>query len=324
MGRITWRSGKIGLRFEKRIGRNHLGRETAVKASSVDRSFSMGKLSKKTWGICVPGKYGEAVPKIEPEPLDETNEKRMAGFPSRHGRSAQNKNWRRWRKMKKRKLNYWQSSTLTAGQSCRAFWRSMGRRFTILEAIVWDFQHKEERQRLFEKDTEKNSFICQTALPRLVTAPRKSFAANTKVSKAKIKQTHPPPRNPARASDSIPTGIGISGIRESGKCRPLSGYSNQNGRGWKPQGIHLGQKGRPNQRIYDWRNYPENARTPEAAKAREKYLLHAIIRWQKHSYPDWWWCKSWKCCGRLQKDGYKPAAIIESSPNNFQCILTIP
>ncbi len=27
---------------------------------------------------------------------------------------------------------------------------------------------------------------------------------------------------------------------------------------------------------------------------------------------------------RLQKDGYKPAAIIESSPNNFQCILTIP
>ena len=27
---------------------------------------------------------------------------------------------------------------------------------------------------------------------------------------------------------------------------------------------------------------------------------------------------------RLQKDGYKPAAVIESSPNNFQCILTIP
>ena len=27
---------------------------------------------------------------------------------------------------------------------------------------------------------------------------------------------------------------------------------------------------------------------------------------------------------RLQKDGYKPAAIIESSPRNFQCILTIP
>ncbi len=27
---------------------------------------------------------------------------------------------------------------------------------------------------------------------------------------------------------------------------------------------------------------------------------------------------------RLQKDGYKPAAIIESSPRNFQCVLTIP
>ena len=27
---------------------------------------------------------------------------------------------------------------------------------------------------------------------------------------------------------------------------------------------------------------------------------------------------------RLQKDGYKPAVIIESSPHNFQCVLTIP
>ncbi len=27
---------------------------------------------------------------------------------------------------------------------------------------------------------------------------------------------------------------------------------------------------------------------------------------------------------RLQKDGYKPSAIIESSPRNFQCVLTIP
>ena len=27
---------------------------------------------------------------------------------------------------------------------------------------------------------------------------------------------------------------------------------------------------------------------------------------------------------RLQKDGYRPAAIIESSPGNYQCILTIP
>ena len=63
---------EIGLRFEKKgSGAIIWVGETAVKASSVDRSFSMGKLVKRL-GDFVAGKYEEALPKVEPEPLDET------------------------------------------------------------------------------------------------------------------------------------------------------------------------------------------------------------------------------------------------------------
>ena len=63
-----------GLRFEKKgSGAIIWVGETAVKASSVDRSFSMGKLVKKL-GEFVAGNY-EAEIKIEPEPLDKTTVK---------------------------------------------------------------------------------------------------------------------------------------------------------------------------------------------------------------------------------------------------------
>ncbi len=63
-----------GLRFEKKgSGAIIWVGDTAVKASSVDRSFSMGKLVKKL-GEFVAGNYEEEV-KIEPEPIDKTTVK---------------------------------------------------------------------------------------------------------------------------------------------------------------------------------------------------------------------------------------------------------
>ena len=63
-----------GLRFEKKgSGAIIWVGDTAVKASSVDRSFSMGKLVKKL-GEFVAGNYEEEL-KIEPEPLDKTTVK---------------------------------------------------------------------------------------------------------------------------------------------------------------------------------------------------------------------------------------------------------
>ena len=64
-----------GLRFDKKgSGAIVLVGDIAVKASSIDRQFSMGKLCKRL-GEYQPGDYSAAMPKIEPEPLSKIAEK---------------------------------------------------------------------------------------------------------------------------------------------------------------------------------------------------------------------------------------------------------
>lgn len=66
---------KAGLRFEKKgSGAIVFVGDIAVKASSIDRQFSMGKLCKRL-GEYQPGDYSTAMPKIEPEPLSKIAEK---------------------------------------------------------------------------------------------------------------------------------------------------------------------------------------------------------------------------------------------------------
>ena len=63
----------VGLRFEQKgSGAIIFAGEIAVKASSVDRAFSMGKLCKRL-GEFVPGDYLKEKVKIEPEPVSSIN-----------------------------------------------------------------------------------------------------------------------------------------------------------------------------------------------------------------------------------------------------------
>ncbi len=63
-----------GLRFEKKgSGAIVFVGEIAVKASSIDRQFSMGKLCKRL-GEFQPGIYPQTMPKIEPEPVSKIAE----------------------------------------------------------------------------------------------------------------------------------------------------------------------------------------------------------------------------------------------------------
>ena len=223
----------------------------------------------------------------------------MAGFPSRHGRSAQTKNWRRWRKMKKRKLNYWQSSTLTAGQSCRAFWRSMGRRFTILEAIVWDFNTRKKDKDYLKKIRKRTPSFARPRF-RDWLLRRGKVLRPTQVSKAKIKQTHPPPAiQPAPAIQS-PQELAFLEYAKAVNADRYRVTVIKMGEDGSRKGIHLGQKGRPNQRIYDWRNYPEKCQNSWSCKSAGKISITRHYQMTKAPYPDWW-CKSWKCCEGSRK-----------------------
>mgnify|MGYP005972132603 CR=1 FL=1 len=63
-----------GLRFEKKgSGAIVFVGDIAVKASSIDRQFSMGKLCKRL-GEFQPGIYPQTMPKIEPEPVSKIAE----------------------------------------------------------------------------------------------------------------------------------------------------------------------------------------------------------------------------------------------------------
>ena len=65
---------EAGLRFEKKgSGAIVFVGEIAVKASSIDRKFSMGKLCKRL-GEYQPGDYSASMLKIEPEPLSKIAE----------------------------------------------------------------------------------------------------------------------------------------------------------------------------------------------------------------------------------------------------------
>jgi hypothetical protein len=70
----------VGLRFEKKgSGAILFVGEIAVKASSVDRAFSMGKLCKRL-GEFVPGNYSAALPAPDPEPVSFINLKQWKQY----------------------------------------------------------------------------------------------------------------------------------------------------------------------------------------------------------------------------------------------------
>ncbi len=67
---------EAGLRFEKKgSGAIVFVGDIAVKASSIDRQFSMGKLCKRL-GEFQPGNYPQTMPKIEPEPVSKIAEEK--------------------------------------------------------------------------------------------------------------------------------------------------------------------------------------------------------------------------------------------------------
>jgi hypothetical protein len=74
------RRAAVGLSFEQKgSGAIIFAGDIAVKASSVDRAFSMGKLCKRL-GEFVPGDYPKEKARIEPEPVSPINLKQWRQY----------------------------------------------------------------------------------------------------------------------------------------------------------------------------------------------------------------------------------------------------
>jgi hypothetical protein len=82
---------KAGLRFEKKgSGAIVFVGDIAVKASSVDRNFSMGKLCKRL-GEFEPGDYASEMPKPEPEPVSDVALKEWREYRKFRAEEAENR-----------------------------------------------------------------------------------------------------------------------------------------------------------------------------------------------------------------------------------------
>lgn len=149
---------KVGLRFEKKgSGAIIWVGETAIKASSVDRSFSMGKLVKRL-GEFVSGDYESAMPKIEPEPLNQAIAPDLQVF-----RAATDELAKRKKENAAKELEEWEEFQARQKLEKQVKLGNIAKKHPVLVPIArycLKIQQKDERKAFHDEQVEKRpSFI---------------------------------------------------------------------------------------------------------------------------------------------------------------------
>ncbi len=149
---------KVGLRFEKKgSGAIIWVGETAIKASSVDRSFSMGKLVKKL-GEFVSGDYETAMPKIEPEPLSQAIAQDLQVFKAATGELAKRK-----KENAAKEREEWEELQIRQKLERQVKLGNIAKKHPVLVPIArycLKIQQKDERKAFHDEQVEKRpSFI---------------------------------------------------------------------------------------------------------------------------------------------------------------------
>ena len=310
---------KAGLRFEKKgSGAIIWVGEQAVKASSVDRAFSMGKLCKRL-GEFVAGDYADMPPSPAPEPL----------YP------ALRPAWEMYR---------------NAVKAERAAKKE-------LEEKVRDVVNRLKEQQAKER-LEKLARIAKYGVPFLNIGRhclKLEHSQQLRELRASFRAALPN-RRAKRFSDWLkPQGRPSNPLyavthEDNGKPRhtpaPLSTEAASlpqaklfmeyakavNAERYRVTAIKTGTNGEKKVMILDKQNgesrgfAPEELlrQMPEIVKLarRGENIYYTPLSVQKHHIliDD----VSPEKVMQLQKDGFKPAVFLESSPGNYQCILTFP
>lgn len=311
---------KIGLRFEKKgSGAIIWVGETAIKASSVDRSFSMGKLSKRL-GEFVAGNYEAAIPKIEPEPLSPAIAPDLQIFQAatrelakRKKENAEREQEERERLLAKQKLDRAVKLGNIAREHCRPILN--------IASYCLKIQQREERQALRNKQVENRPSFARPKFNQWLLQRGKNLAASpvSKTSELSRQAIPPLPQSPATT--------------QSPQAKAFMEYAKAVGaERYRVTAIKMDNDGSRKVFILDKKDGQSMGFTPDELVQKMPEILKLQKRGENIYYTPLSEDKhhiliddvSPENVVRFQKDGYKPAAIIESSPRNFQCILTIP
>ena len=307
----------VGLRFEKKgSGAIILVGEIAVKASSVDRAFSMGKLCKKL-GDFEEGTYPDVLGKVAPEPVSSVNleewkayQTAFAGVPN-NAKAAENAELAR---MKERHRD----------ERKRALSRLARYGLPVLNIARHCLMAQQREERRSLRSGRKKA---RGGKPRFETWLRTQGLvqqADRWRHRAAWEQTrHTPPalqRTVQRAeamreledfrryADAVNAEryrvICIKMDEDGGKKTFILDKKGGMTRGFSPDELEVHMP-----EMLRFQRRGENIYYTPLSDDRHHILIDDMTR---------------DSLKRLQEDGFRPAVVLESSPGNYQCLLTIP
>lgn len=308
---------KVGLRYEKKgSGAIIWVGETAVKPSSVDRAFSMGKLCKRL-GAFQEGNYPDDKTEIEAEPLEEVEPEI-------------------WQQYLKEKEEYEQEKIVAKEERTSRYKRlkdkqKQERREKLAKIAIFGLpmlnmarhslklKHDGEKRILASRLKKKFPKRPKLRFKTWLLMRGKAVILRLKRQKRQIRHTRPP---------SVP----IKPILSPQEEAFLRYAQAVNADRYRVTAIKVDPDGSRKVMILDKKDGQTRGFTPDELVAKMSEILALRSRGENiyytplsedrhHILIDDMTADS---LVQLQKDGYKPAAIIESSPGNFQCILTIP
>ena len=306
----------VGLRFEKKgSGAIIFVGGIAVKASSVDRAFSMGKLFTRL-GNFEEGTYPYDQGKIAPEPVSSVNLKEwkayqeaFAGAPDKAG-TARNAELARMKERHRVERKGALSRLAKYG-------------LPVLNIARHCLMVQQRAERLSLRSGRKKARGGKPRFETWLRAQGLSPQAERWRHRAALEQARHTPPAPQRAA------LGAEAMRELEDFRKYA--EAVNAERYRVTCIRMDEDGKKTF-ILDKKGGMTRGFSPDELEAHMPEMLRFQRRGENiyytplsddrhHILIDDMTRESLK---KLQEDGFRPAVVLESSPGNYQCLLTIP
>ncbi|WP_165067950.1 TraI/MobA(P) family conjugative relaxase [Desulfovibrio sp. ZJ200] len=307
----------VGLRFKKKgSGAIIFVGDIAVKASSVDRAFSMGKLCKRL-GDFEEGMYPDALGKIAPEPVSSVNLKEwkayqdaFVGSPDK-AEAAENVELARMKERQRMERK-------------TALSRLAGYGLPVLNIARHCLMVQQRAERFSLRSGRKKARGGKPRFEAWLRAQGLSRQAERWRHRAAWEQArHSPPALQRIAEAAI-------AMRE---LKDFRRYAEAvNAERYRVTCIKMDENGGKKTFILDKKGGLTRGFSPNELEAHLPEMLRFQRRGENiyytplsderhHILIDDMTRDSLK---KLQEDGFRPAVVLESSPGNYQCLLTIP
>ena len=307
----------VGLRFERKgSGAIIFVGDIAVKASSVDRAFSMGKLCKRL-GEFEEGTYSDDMGKVALEPVSSVNLKEwkayqeaFAGASDKAG-TAENAELARMKEQHRMERE-------------KAFSRLARYGLPVLNIARHCLMVQQRAERLSLRSRRKKARGGKPRFEAWLRAQGLSRQAERWRHRAAWEQARHAPPAPQRTAEEA------EAMRELEDFRRYADAVNAER--YRVTCIKMEEDGGKKTFILDKKGGMTRGFSPDELEAH----MPEMLRFQRRGENIYYTPLSddrhhiliddmtREGLRRLQEDGFRPAVVLESSPGNYQCVLTIP